>query len=125
MTDEELLDYIGRVANALEDISRGIGSLRDGQSELIALSQAREKGFDKVADAYEKWGDAADRIEAKKACAEPAGVPILLIVEVLISLIRILLAQWPASRHAWDLKAMLRKLEPYQPVRPAEEEAEQ
>lgn len=113
-----------RCAAALEDISRGIGSLREGQAVLIALSQAREKGFDKVADAYEKWGDAADRIEAKKAGAEPAGVPILLIVEVLIALIKIFRRLNVDTIEDAKLRALSRKLEPYQPVRPAGKEAE-
>ena len=65
MTDEELLDYIGRIANALEDISRGLGALRKGQKELIAAAQSRDTGLDTIADAYKKWGEAADRIGRK------------------------------------------------------------
>ena len=82
-----------RIAAALEDISRGIGSLRDGIKP-----------------------------ETAELKAEPAGgVPILLIVEVLISLIRLLRAfSVHDGNHAMAIRLheLTRKLEPYQPVRP-------
>lgn len=84
-----------RIAAALEDISRG-------------MHQCAAK---------EAW-------EAETTGAEPAGVPILLIVEVLISLIKILRRLNVDTIEDAKLRALSRKLEPYQPVRPAGKEAE-
>ena len=60
------------------------------------------------------------------AGTEPAGIPILLIVEVLIALIEILVRHVVADPvPAVKLRELRKKLMPYQPVRPSEEEAEQ
>ena len=72
-------------------------------------------------------GVAAQNTEPGKTEAEPTGaekvqgVPILLIVEVLISLIRLLRAfSVHDGNHAMAIRLheLTRKLEPYQPVRP-------
>jgi len=80
------------------------------------------KALNKIADALEKIGKIADgyRIAAEApATAEPAGgVPVLLIVEVLISLIRIMWS-YVKPQHVAKLRELRGKLEPYQPVRPS------
>jgi len=121
-----------RIAAALEDISRGIGSLRDGQAVLIALEQSRDKGLDTIVDAYEKWGEAAGRVAREPEKAEaaapvetrPTAIPVMLIVEVLIALIGIFRRLNVDSIEDAKLRILSRKLEPYQPVRPAGKEAE-
>ena len=58
------------------------------------------------------------------AGAEPAGIPIMLIVEVLIALIRFVRARRESPADRTELSRLLAKLEHYQPVRPAGKEAE-
>ena len=116
-----------RIAAALEDLSRAKGREIELNKEILELSKEHEQKFDIVSDAYDKWGDAADRVarETEKAGAEPAGVPIALIVEVLIALISILWRNLPLDAAGIEkLGALKRRLEPYQPVRPAGKEAE-
>ena len=88
------------------------------------------KQLERIADAVERIAEAEARGAelgaeiVQRTGAAPAGVPILLIVEVLIALIKIF------RRHFWgtgeyeQLRNLERRLEPYQPVRPAGKEAE-
>ena len=115
-----------RIAAALEDLSRAKGREIELNKEILELSKEHEQKFDIVSDAYDKWGDAADRVarETEKAGAEPAGITILLIVEVLIALIRFVRARRESPADRTELSRLLDKLKPYQPVRPAGKEAE-
>ena len=82
------------------------------------------KQLERIADAVERIAEAEARGAELGAEIVQAGVPILLIVEVLIALIKIF------RRHFWgtgeyeQLRNLERRLEPYQPVRPAGKEAE-
>jgi len=88
------------------------------------------KAFDRIADALERIADAETRGAelsekvVQRTGAEPAGIPILLIVEVLIALIKIFRRLNVDMIEDAKLHALSRKLEPYQPVRPAGKEAE-
>ena len=118
-----------RIAAALEDLSRAKGREIALNQEILELSQSRDKGLDTIVEAYGKWGEAADRVardpEKTEAAAEPAGVPVMLIVEVLIALIGILVRHVVADPvPATKLRELRKKLMPYQPVRPSGEEAE-
>ena len=119
--------HLERIAAALEDLSRAKGREIELNKEILELSKEHEQKFDIVSDAYDKWGDAADRVarETEKAGAEPAGVPIMLIVEVLIALIGVLVRHVVADRiAATKLRELRQRLLSYQPVRPAGKEAE-
>ena len=108
-----------RMASALEDISRGMHQCAEVPLLKIAESVCKRNSIEADRDAHaakEAW-------EAEKAGAEPAGVPILLIVEVLIALIKIFRRLNVDMIEDAKLHALSRKLEPYQPVRPAGKEA--
>lgn len=79
------------------------------------------KNFERMAAALEDISRGLKKPEP--AGAEPAGVPILLIVEVLIALIGILVRHVVADPvPAVKLRELKKKLMPYQPVRPAGKE---
>ena len=80
------------------------------------------KNFERMAAALEDISRGLKKPEP--AGAEPAGVPILLIVEVLIALIRFVRARRESPADRTELSRLLDKLAPYQPVRPAGKEAE-
>ena len=88
------------------------------------------KAFDRIANALERIADAEARAAGlteqvvQRTGAEPAGIPILLIVEVLIALIKIFRRLNVDMIEDAKLHALSRKLEPYQPVRPAGKETE-
>lgn len=118
-----------RIADALEDLARVKDREIALNQEILELSKEHEQKFDTVSEAYGKWGEAADRVARKpemaEAAAEPAGVPVMLIVEVLIALIGILVRHVVADPvPATKLRELRKKLMPYQPVRPTGEEAE-
>lgn len=109
-----------RIAAALEDISRGMHQCAEFPLLKIAEAVFKRNSIEADRDAHvakEAW-------EAEKAGAEPAGIPILLIVEVLIALIRILRLPLSQQILSAELTELLKRLEPYQPVRPAGKEAE-
>lgn len=81
------------------------------------------KALERIAEAVERIAEAEARGAelgaeiVQRTGAEPAGIPILLIVEVLIALINIR-RRYVTSADAEQLQALKRKLEPYLPVRP-------
>ena len=109
-----------RIAAALEDISRGMHQCAEFPLLKIAEAVFKRNSIEADRDAHaakEAW-------EAETTGAEPAGIPILLIVEVLIALIKIFRRLNVDTIEDAKLRALSRKLEPYQPVRPAGKEAE-
>ena len=89
------------------------------------------KALTRIAEAVERIAEAETRAAGlteqvvQRTGAEPAGIPIMLIVEVLIALISILWRNLPLDAVGIEkLGALKRRLEPYQPVRPAGKEAE-
>ncbi len=89
------------------------------------------KALERIAEAVERIAEAETRAAGlteqvvQRTGAEPAGIPILLIVEVLFALIGVLLRNVNCGPVAsMKLSALRSKLEPYQPVRPAGKEAE-
>lgn len=80
------------------------------------------KQLERIAEALEDISRGLKKPEP--AGAEPAGIPILLIVEVLIALIKIFRRLNVDTIEDAKLRALSRKLEPYQPVRPAGKEVE-
>lgn len=81
--------------------------------------------LERIADAEARGAELSAEV-VQRTGAEPAGIPILLIVEVLIALIGILVRHVVADPvPAVKLRELRKKLMPYQPVRPSEEEAEQ
>ena len=88
------------------------------------------KQLERIAEAVERIAEAETRAAGlteqvvQRTGAEPAGVPILLIVEVLIALIRFVRARRESPADRTELSRLLDKLKPYQPVRPAGKEAE-
>lgn len=82
------------------------------------------KQLERIAEAVERIAVVQAGGELEPAGAEPAGVPILLIVEVLIALIKISRLHFCQPGEYEQLRNLERRLEHYQPVRPAWKEAE-
>ena len=88
------------------------------------------KALERIAEAVERIAEAEARGAelgtelVKRTGAAPAGIPILLIVEVLIALIKIFRRLNVDTIEDAKLRALSRKLEPYQSVRPSVKEAE-
>lgn len=83
------------------------------------------ESLERIADAEARGAELSAEV-VQRTGTEPAGIPILLIVEVLIALIGILVRHVVADPvPAVKLRELRKKLMPYQPVRPSDEEAEQ
>ncbi len=91
----------------------------DDTKALTRIAEALER----IAESEARGAELSEQV-VQRTGAEPAGVPILLIVEVLIALIRIFRRLNVDTIEDAKLRALSRKLEPYQPVRPAGKEAE-
>lgn len=91
----------------------------DNTKLLERIAEAVER----IAEAETRGAELSEKV-VQRTGAEPAGIPILLIVEVLIALIKILRRLNVDTIEDAKLRALSRKLEPYQPVRPAGKEVE-
>lgn len=92
---------------ALEKIAEELGAIDQTLNSMLVISANQEPG-----EAVLLAG------EPGKWKAEPASVPILLIIEVLCALIRLVRA-WRNSKADKEILArQLARLEPYLPVRP-------
>lgn len=88
------------------------------------------KQLERIAEALERIAEAETRAAGlteqvvQRTGAEPAGIPIMLIVEVLIALIRISRLHFCQPGEYEQLRTLERRLEHYLQVRPAGKEAE-
>ena len=116
---------------ALNKIAEELGSIGKSLLSQLTISAEIAETQKRIAEAETRGAEWIDAFKSRSAGKpEPAGaekvqgVPILLIVEVLIALIKIFRRLNVDSIEDAKLRILSRKLEPYQPVRPAGEEAE-
>ena len=116
---------------ALNKIAEELGSIGKSLLSQLTISAGIAETQARIAEAETRGAEFFDAFKSRSAAeAKPAGaekvqgVPILLIVEVLIALIRLL--RLPLSQQILSAKLteLLKRLETYQPVRPAGKEAE-